>query len=262
MWIAIESRVVRIKARVAELLASVEGSQKRTSERHHGTAGLHSSQDTDTGIVAELASLGTPTSAVVPKSTTLERPHAARYQPRKATELDRKKHGIPAGYSLKRWDPEEDPIFLLGSVFDANSLGKWIYGWTVYHYGPLAPTSEMAGDLWLLLIKLVGKTKKAEETLPGIKSKDKREMVEDFVEAGDRLQGNLRKLIKVCTTSLLELAGGKDTRLGKSAGTDFVGIMFGEDKQLQKTERFMASVKLWNLRFDTVCEEILRKPAM
>jgi hypothetical protein len=35
--------------------------------------------------------------------------------------------GIPAGYSHKNWDPSEEPIMLLGSVFDANSLGKWIY---------------------------------------------------------------------------------------------------------------------------------------
>src|SRR5690349_8878367 len=47
----------------------------------------------------------------------------------KATEADAIKHKIPAGYSLKNWDPAEEPIMLLGSVFDANSLGKWIYDW-------------------------------------------------------------------------------------------------------------------------------------
>jgi hypothetical protein len=45
----------------------------------------------------------------------------------KATEADARKYGIPPGYSLKNWDPTEEPIMLLGSVFDANSLGKWIY---------------------------------------------------------------------------------------------------------------------------------------
>jgi hypothetical protein len=45
---------------------------------------------------------------------------------RTATEADAKRHDIPAGYSLKNWDPTEKPIILLGSVFDANSLGKWI----------------------------------------------------------------------------------------------------------------------------------------
>ena len=81
---------------------------------------------------------------------------------RTATEADAKRHNIPPGYSLKNWDPTEEPIMLLGSVFDANSLGKWIYDWTVYHHGPATPISEMAGELWLLLIQLAGKIKRAD----------------------------------------------------------------------------------------------------
>ena len=46
---------------------------------------------------------------------------------RKATAKDAGSHNIPSGYSPKHWDLEEQPILLLGSVFDANSLGKWIY---------------------------------------------------------------------------------------------------------------------------------------
>jgi len=56
--------------------------------------------------------------------------------------------GIPVGYSIKNWDREEVPIVLLGSVFDANSLGKWIYDWTVYRCGGGgSPMGGMAGDL-------------------------------------------------------------------------------------------------------------------
>jgi hypothetical protein len=47
------------------------------------------------------------------------------------------------------------PIVLLGSVFD-NSLGRWIYDWTVYHRGVSTPMADVAGDLWLLLIKASG----------------------------------------------------------------------------------------------------------
>jgi hypothetical protein len=42
----------------------------------------------------------------------------------KTTEADARKHRIPPGYSLKNWDPSEQPTMLLGSVFDANNLGK------------------------------------------------------------------------------------------------------------------------------------------
>lgn len=55
---------------------------------------------------------------------------------RRATDEDAKNHGVPAGYSLKNWDPEEKPILLVGSVFDANSLGKWTYDWKVFYHSP------------------------------------------------------------------------------------------------------------------------------
>ncbi|KAL2022427.1 hypothetical protein VTK56DRAFT_5256 [Thermocarpiscus australiensis] len=187
---------------------------------------------------------------------------------RQATEADAKRHRIPPGYSLKNWDPTEEPIMLLGSVFDANSLGKWIYDWTVYHHGPATPISDMAGELWLLLIQLAGKIKRAEETVPRIRSKENREMVEEFIEAGDRLTDKLRKLLKACEAPMLRSSSKqrKDSpsgsQLGKNAGVEFVETLFGRERELEKTERFMASVRLWNLRFDTNCEEILRKPTM
>ncbi|KAL2044136.1 hypothetical protein ABVK25_012439 [Lepraria finkii] len=60
---------------------------------------------------------------------------------RTATAADAAKHNIPEGFSLKNWDPTEAPIKLLGSVFDANSLGKWIYDWTA-----LSPWSSATYD--------------------------------------------------------------------------------------------------------------------
>ncbi|KAK3682346.1 hypothetical protein B0T22DRAFT_484415 [Podospora appendiculata] len=183
---------------------------------------------------------------------------------RQATEADAKRHRIPPGYSLKNWDPTEEPIMLLGSVFDANSLGKWIYDWTVYHHGPATPISDMAGELWLLLIQLAGKIKRSEDAVPKIRTKDNREMVEEFIEAGERITDKLRKLLKACEAPMLRSTTKqrKDSQLGKNAGVEFVETLFGRDRELEKTERFMSSVRLWNLRFDANCEEILRKPTM
>ncbi|KAA8576871.1 hypothetical protein EYC84_006913 [Monilinia fructicola] len=164
---------------------------------------------------------------------------------KKATEDDARRHHIPAGYSLKNWDPAEEPIMLLGSVFDANSLGKWIYDWTVYHHGPATPLSDMAGELWLLLIQLAGKVKRAEECMSRIRQQDNREMVEDFIESGERLTDKLKKLLKACEAPMLK-AGRNGTKsataqLGKNAGTEFVDSIFGRDRQLEQTEKFMAS---------------------
>jgi hypothetical protein len=116
--------------------------------------------------------------------------------PPKATEEDAARAGIPSGYSIENWDPTESPIVLLGSVFDANSLGKWIYDWTVYHHGPSTPMADIAGDLWLLLIKLAGKMKRAEKNVERIQSVDSQEMAEDFVENGNRMWQKLKQLLK------------------------------------------------------------------
>lgn len=182
-------------------------------------------------------------------------------KPRQATEIDAKRHRIPVGYSLKHWDPEEEPICLLGSVFDANSLGKWMFGWAVYHYGKETPVSEIAGDMWLLLIKLGGKVRRAENAIPKIRSTDNRELVEEFIDAGDRLFDKLRKLLKACEKPMTDASTGKSAQLGKDAGIAFAKTMFGKDGQLENAERWLASVRLWDLRFDANCEDILRKPS-
>lgn len=209
------------------------------------------------------------TSASTPQRPASTRPTSSSRKnpppPPKATEADARRHHIPAGYSLKNWDPTEEPIMLLGSVFDANSLGKWIYDWTVYHHGPATPISDMAGELWLLLIQLAGKVKRAEECIPRIRALENRDMVEDFIESGERLTDKLKKLLKTCETPMLragkrqgEKAGS--AQLGKNAGTEFVDSIFGRDRELESTEKFMSSIRLWNMRFDANCEEILRKP--
>ena len=150
---------------------------------------------------------------------------------------------------------------LLGSVFDAYSLGKWIYDWTVYHHGPASPVADMAGELWLLLVQLAGKVKRAEACMPRIRTPDDREMVDDFIESGERFTDKLKKLLKSCEIPMLK-AGKKDgkdvAQLGKNAGTQFVDSIFGRDRQLEATEKFMAGLRLWNLRFDANCENILR----
>jgi hypothetical protein len=152
---------------------------------------------------------------------------------------------------------------LLGSVFDANSLGKWVYDWTVAYFTGKHPMSDLAGELWVLLIELAGKIKRAEEVVPKIRSLDNKEIVEDFIESGERLTDKLRKILKACEAPMLKSAKNpKDNQLGQSAGVVFVRTLWGRDQQLQKAENFMASVRLWNLRFDANCEEILLSPGM
>ncbi|EGE87030.2 uncharacterized protein BDCG_04611 [Blastomyces dermatitidis ER-3] len=183
----------------------------------------------------------------------------------KATEADAIRMGIPEGYSIKNWDPNEEPILLLGSVFDANSLGKWIYDWTVFHHGASAPMADVAGDLWLLLIKLAGKVKRAQECGPRIRNTEAREMVEDFLESGERLWHRFEKLLKACEHFMWKAAKresgkGGPVMMGRNAGCEFVDSIFGRDRELENTEKLMNSIRLWDMRFDANCDEILRRP--
>ncbi|TLD34471.1 hypothetical protein E2P81_ATG04636 [Venturia nashicola] len=191
---------------------------------------------------------------------TAEKPH------RKATDEDARRAGIPAGYSFKNWDPTEEPITLLGSVFDANSLGKWIYDWTVFYHGPATPMSDMAGDLWLLLIQLAGKVKRADECISKIRQEESRELVEDFLDSGERLWVRFKKLLKICEEYMWKAAKKengekKPATMGKNSGCEFVDSLFGRDRELDKTEKLMSAIRLWSMRFDANCDEILRNPA-
>lgn len=208
-------------------------------------------------------------SASIPQRPQTARPSAAnppRKPPpetRKATTEDMRKHRIPEGYSLKNWDPSEEPIMLLGSVFDANSLGKWIYDWTVHTYkSGQHPMADLAGELWMSLIQVAGKIKRSEETVPRIRSLENKEIIEDFIESGYRLMDRLRKLLKACEAPMLRSAKkAKDNQLGLNAGVEFVNTMFGRDRELENTQAFNTSARLWNLRFDANCEEILQNPS-
>lgn len=179
-----------------------------------------------------------------------------------ATPEDAARAGIPAGYSIKNWDPAEEPIILLGSVFDANSLGRWIYDWTVYKCGASSPMADMAGDMWLLLIKLAGKIKRAKECVLRFEDPDERDTIYDFIKGGQRLWKSFKLLLKDCEVFMMRAAKtqGNKTMMGKNAGTEFVDSMFGKNRHLEQTEVLMQKLRNWATQFDVNCEQLLRHP--
>ena len=199
------------------------------------------------------------------RSSTANRPSSKSYKsipvkiPRAATEKDAEREGIPAGYSIKNWDPSEAPIILLGSVFDANTIGKWIYDWTVYHLGGSSPMALMAGDIWLLLLRMAGATKRAQFGASRVHGED-REILLDFVDSGHRQWENFKTILKRCERYMWQASkrdGSKNVKMGKEAGTEFVDTFFGIDRELPRTEKLMASIATWEKRFIANCEEIL-----
>jgi hypothetical protein len=69
-------------------------------------------------------------------------------------------------------------------ILSSSHPSRWIHDWTVFHHDLAAP---LTGELWLLLIQFACKIKRADEIMPKIWKNHNREMVEDFLESGERL---------------------------------------------------------------------------
>ena len=227
--------------------------------------------DYDDGYFVGADPNGSPRSSkrappIIPTTTTTT--SASAHGPRPVTAQDRAEAGIPAGYSTKNWDPAEEPIFLLGSVFDANSLGKWIYDWTFYRHGPDTIALVVAGELWLALIALAGKMQRAESLLhqkvkrgrysrssSSTTAASKRKMIEDFLDDGDELWDRIRDLLRACERSMMRVAHrnrrtGQVLSMGANSGCEFVDCVFGPSRQLDATEDLIDSIVSWYKRFD------------
>lgn len=120
----------------------------------------------------------------------------------------------------------------------------------------------MAGELWLLLIQLSAKIKRAEEIVGRVRSKENKELMNTFLDSGVRLMDKLRSLLKACEAPMLKVAKKRQTGLGKNSGVEFVDTLFGVDREGPRTDKFMQGVRLFNLRFDANCEDILQNPTI
>jgi len=194
------------------------------------------------------------------RPATKEAPMDAATLAKKAAE-----HNIPADYSLKNWDPRERPIILLGSVFDANSLGEWIFNWTKFHHGRNHRATQTAAQMWDALIEFAGRLKRGKEFSPLIKRAENREIVDDFMDSGERLWSKLKALLKSCEEYMwrgVKNTKGDTVQMGKRSGAEFVDAMFNGDKEWDKTEGLLNGIVTWSKRFEVNCEEILRRPDM
>lgn len=107
--------------------------------------------------------------------------------------------------------------------------------------------------------QISGKIKRASEVMPDIRTLENREMVDNFIESGERLNDKLRRLLKRCEDRILNFKN-TNGKLCINAGVKFIDTLLGRDYQLGNTERFMSSVRIWNLRFDANCKYILDRP--
>ena len=160
-------------------------------------------------------------------------------------------HGIiSTNYCLKNWNPAMLLIILLGSVFDANSLGRWIYEWTKFHYSPQHYATKVAGELWELLIVLGGKLQRARNFSQLIIGQGNCEIVEGFTKNGEGHWLKLKELLSDCEKYMWKWAKNGGFKMWGGSGAEFVEAMFSSDKQWRDTMIFMENVGIWCKEFD------------
>ena len=101
---------------------------------------------------------------------------------------------------------------------------------------------------------------RAEEGIRRVRYKEDKDMLNDFLDSGDRVWRKLKSLIKTCEEAMWEGATKDGSRkvMGQKSGVAFVDAFFGRDGEIEKTERLMTAMRLFNMRFDANCEDILR----
>lgn len=178
---------------------------------------------------------------------------------REPTVADAKKHHIAPGRCLKHWNPDEEPILLLTSVFDANSLGKWVLDQTARIYGEQDEMTELAADFWFEHIKLGGKIKHAKGRLPQIADSSVCQRVKESIASGDKLVNELGEILKKCEERVLEVTGITEIpKLGHKSVVVFIDTFIGRNPaQRDAFDDLTRSIREWNDCFDTDCVNLL-----
>ena len=183
-----------------------------------------------------------------------------RRERRRRTSHDVENWEIPEGYATRNWDPLQRPLLLLGSVFDGNSLGKWIYDWTVYCYGPRAPMADVAAELWLLLITMAGRERIVRENEGRVGSKEEEAAAREVAAGLRALWAQLIAILASCEGAMKRV-GKRDAKgeryMDLEAGVAFVQCMFGRDYQLGPTEELMNGIRTWKMDADMRCAVML-----
>lgn len=171
-------------------------------------------------------------------------------EPGLATDGDAGQYSNPPGYDLKLFDITETLFKVLGFVFDADELGKWIYDVVVSKHGPRTLIADMARTFWRVLIQLDTNINRSKESWESIRAPEDLDVVEDFIISGRRQISKLQRLLSACERSMLGLLSEGSS----GSGIDFVETLYNRDVMLKDTERFVEGLELWIRRWKDNCE--------
>lgn len=177
------------------------------------------------------------------------------------------RHKVSPNYDLQHWDPDERPLTVVGSAFDAYSLGKWIYGWGVHAYGKDAPETQASHHLWDLIVQMADKLRSSEKfvaqslRIENVEQGENSDMVRDFIEAGERLMEKFQKHLKKCERSVersVDGSGNNETGfLSSDECVTFVKVLFSSARHFENTTSLVRNIRLWNVRWDANCADVV-----
>lgn len=147
------------------------------------------------------------------------------------------------------------------AVFDANSLGKWIYGWARHRYEADAPEIKASGELWLLIMLMARKLRVSKKFISesvgieSVKQGEDKEMVEDFIENGEHVMEKLQKHLEKCGKSMLASENKGKYKDDAARGVALAEAIFRD--HISTTKRIMQNMALWIFRWDANCSVVV-----
>lgn len=166
---------------------------------------------------------------------------------------ERIRYGVPRGYSVRHWDASEKPVVVGATVFDSNSFGKWIFDWSVRLFGSASRAADVAGELWLALIRLSGKVVALEASRSG--SRAMRRIKGDAIALSDQVESMILVCEKATQRSIRRTVFSSSS---EAVASQFVRQFLGSRSRMEGVVLFIRSVKRWETQFVDLCGSSIR----
>jgi hypothetical protein len=181
---------------------------------------------------------------------------------RQATRMDTERAGIPKVKFLADWDPDEEPIVLLGCAFDAYRLGCRIYCFTINKYGRTSPIGDLASKFWYQIIQLAGKIKLTTELRSKAAHGLAQSVATEVLKNGNHLWTRLQSLMKECKdwlpiSTVMEPSGVFPI----SVQSQIIRTVFSPNRELLYTKKLMADMHGWFMQVNSNLKPFTRTAA-
>lgn len=160
----------------------------------------------------------------------------------------------------KQWGFGDSHFVLFGTYtfFNIESLGKWIYDWTVWEYGKASVEATKAYSLMTYLVQSSKTTQRALESMRWTGDMHERKIFKKFLDSGSDLWAQVKRLFRTCETYATD-ALREEKRL-VNYGKLFVLALFDKFIQLERTQRLLGDMRVWLNNFDSTGGVSLSNP--